>query len=678
MKEKARLEIERLRREIERHNFMYYVENSPEISDREFDGLMQRLIDLEAAHPEFRSQDSPTMKVGGAPVEGFARIRHETPMLSIEFVRTAEKLREFDGRARKKLGRAPSGWVVEPKIDGVAVSLRYERGVLVRGGTRGDGNEGDDITANLSAVRDIPLRLDPLGRAGQAPEVLEVRGEAYMTWAAFENLNLKLREAGEQAFANPRNSTAGTLKLLDSRTVAARKLSFAAHGTGSPVGERFGTYTEIREYFRNAGIPAASPAERCKDMEEVISLIGRREEERRNLPFPSDGIVIKADDLDERESIGFAPKYPRWAIAFKFDAEAAMSSILSVDFQVGQSGQVTPVANMESVELGGTVVSRASLHNFEMTDRKDIRRGDRVIVEKAGEIIPYVVRSIIELRSGDAEPLRPPDACTVCGGPLTPDEARIAVSCGNAGCPGRIKAQLRLYASRGAMDIEGLGDRLIDLLVDGGLARSPADLYALGAADFESLERMGPKSAAALVSAIEASKGRGLARLLFALGIQHVGAEAARKIAARFGSLAAVMSAGLSELEDAEAVGPVLAASVHDFFRDGGNRALVDRLASAGVAMGNEAPAAESEPGPLHGKTVVVTGRIEGHTRESIEDLLRGMGASVAGSVSGKTSFVLAGEDAGSKAEKARGMGIPVIGYEEFLTSWNPQKGQKP
>jgi DNA ligase (NAD+) len=576
-------------------------------------------------------------------------------MLSMDNTYTPQDLRRFDERVRKDLDRPPAGYVVEPKIDGVAVNLLYRDGVLSVGSTRGDGHHGDDISGNIATIRLIPLRLD----AGSSPPaVLEVRGEVFLTWSAFEALNARRTAEGLPLFANPRNAAAGTLKSLDPKVAAGRGLSFAAHGTGDCDPGRFRSYTEVRDFFAAAGLPAVGPVDLCSDMDEVTALLPRREEKKDDYPFPADGLVVKVNALAEQETLGVTAKSPRWAMAFKFEAASAVTTLVSVDFQVGQSGQITPAANLTPVSLAGTTVRRASLHNFEDLTRKDVRVGDRVLITKAGEIIPYVVRSLPEMRRGGETAIEPPASCPVCGA----DTARegVAVRCSDPACPGRLRARLRHFASRTAMNVEGLGDKLVYALVDAGLVKDPSDLYRLHADDLAALDRMGEKSARNLLRSLEESKDRGLARLLFALAIRHVGSSAARNLAHAFGTIEALAAADKETLTALDEIGPAIADALIAFFAKAENRRLLDALALAGVRLDEPQDSSEPGPKPLAGSTVVLTGTFEGYSREALKSHLASLGAKVTGSVSRKTSFVLAGENPGSKVEKAKELGIEV------------------
>jgi len=657
-------QIEKLRAEIERHNRLYYVEAAPEISDRRYDRLMDRLRELEAAHPELITPDSPSRRVGGEPVEGFESVTHAAPMLSIDNTYNQADLREFDARVARGLGEgAGYSYTIEPKIDGVAISLRYEQGRLVLAATRGDGRTGDDITNNARTIRAIPLRL--AGR--DVPDVVEVRGEVYWPTDAFDRYNARRVRAGEEPFANPRNATAGTLKQLDPKMVAERKLSFLAHGFGEMSETGAETAWELTERLRRWGVPVSAEMRRCESIDEAWQYIVQFQARRRRLPYEVDGAVVKVDRLDQRDRLGATGKYPRWCIAFKYEAEQAESVLLDVDFQVGRLGTITPVARLSPVHLAGTTVSNASLHNFDQIRRLGVRIGDAVLVEKAGEIIPQVVEVIEDKRPRDARPIVEPTGCPVCEGPVARDEGGVYLRCVNPECEAQLRERLRFFAGRNQMDIEHLGPALIDQLIDAGLVRHFADLYSLTVEQLTPLERMAARSARNVVDAIAESKSRGLARLLAGLGIRHVGGRAAEVLAGHFGSMDAIAAASEEELTEVAEIGPIIAASVHRFITSAAGRDAVARLKAAGVSV--QAPAARAgEPTarPLAGKTVVVTGTLSDFSRGEAEAAIKAAGGRAASSVSPKTDFVVVGEKAGSKADKARQLGVEVIDEAEF------------
>ena len=667
--EDPRTEVERLRREVARHDHLYYVEARPEISDAEYDRLFRRLRDLEAAHPELASPDSPTQRVGGKPLGAFAVVTHARPMRSLDNTYDAGELREFDGRVRKGLGQGAAwDYFVDPKIDGVACSLRYEGGVLALAATRGDGVSGDDITANVRTIRDVPLRL-----AGDAPAVLEVRGEVYLPRAAFAKHNARREAEGLEPHQNPRNAAAGALKLLDSREVARRGLRFFPHGMGEVVGLAVERHTTWLARLRAFGFAVNPHGRACADIDAVVAYAAEFEGLRAGLPYETDGLVVRVDALALVERLGATSHHPRGLIAYKYAAEQAVSRVLAVETSVGPSGQLTPVAHLEPVRLAGTTVSRANLHNFAEVARKDIRVGDHVVVEKAGEIIPYVVRSLPERRTGVEVEVAAPAACPACGTPAVRAEGEIHWACPNRACPAVLKGVLRRFAWRRAMDVDGLGEKLIDQLVERGLVRSVADLYRLKESDLVRLERMGKRSSQALLAALEGSKARGLARLLHALPIPHLGESTGKELAARAGSLDRLLAADAATLEAELGLGPVVSADVAAWFQDPENRALLEDLRGLGLVLEHTGPArpvagvdGQAAPGaggasPLAGKTFVITGTLPRRSRDEAQAAIEAAGGKVTGSVSKKTDYLLAGEKAGSKLDKATALGVPVL-----------------
>lgn len=658
-------EIAELRAEVERHNRLYYVDAAPEISDREFDRLMKRLEELEAEHPELLTPDSPTQRVGGEPLTGFRTVNHAVPMLSIDNTYSYDEIREWDARIRRALSPKESiRYAVELKVDGVAVSLRYEDGLFVLGATRGDGERGDDITANLRTVREIPLRL-----VHAPPPLLEVRGEVYMTNSELARLNELRRALEETPFANPRNSTAGSLKLLDPKLCGQRRLRFISHGLGEVSGLDATSYEDVLGKMKKWGVPV-SPYNKVFDtIDEVVEHAHAWETKRNELDFQTDGLVIKVDDLGQRDRLGNRSKSPRWVIAFKYEAEQAITKILDITVQVGKTGKLTPVADLSPIPLAGTTVKRASLHNADEILRKDVRIGDTVVIQKAGEIIPQVVRVETDSRDGSERIYHFPKECPSCGGPVEREPGEVDFHCVNppSKCPDQLKEWIRWYAHRDAMDIEGLGSKLIDQLVDRGLVRSLADLYRLDVPTLADLERMGKKSAQNLVDALTESKTRSLDRFLTGLTIRHVGTRNAEVLAERFSTLEAIRQASLQDLESVPEIGPVVAASVHEFFQDTENQRLLDELLEVGVhpKAHKRVPAAAGTL-PLMGKTFVLTGTLERHSRSEAEALIKQRGGKVTGSVSKSTSYVVAGADPGSKLDKAKQLKIPVIDEDEM------------
>jgi len=655
--------IEKLRAEIRRHDHLYYVEARPEISDRRYDALMAELKSLEEKHPELVTADSPTQRVGGEPIEGFRTVGHSVPMLSIDNTYNESDLRQFDARVRGALGDLRFRYLVDPKIDGVAVSLRYEGGRLVLAATRGDGWRGDDITSNARTIRSVPLRLG----GPRPPDVLEVRGEVYWPVKSFAAYNRKRAEAGLETFANPRNGAAGTLKQLDPRIVAGRGLAFCAHGFGEVSQRLADRASEVMAALGRWGIPISRHMKVCKDIDEVIACVHEWAIVRSEVDYATDGMVVKVDELSARELLGQTSRHPRWCIAYKYQAERAETVLREVSLQVGRLGTITPVAHFDAVRLSGTTVSNASLHNFDQVERLDVRVGDTVVVEKAGEIIPQVVQVNFQKRPRDSVVIQPPRKCPKCRGAVARDEGGVYLRCVNPECPAQLRERLKFFAGRGQMDIENLGPAVIDQLVGRGLVRHFADLYRLRPEQLVELERMGRKSSENLIRAIEASKHRGLARLLAGLGIRHVGGRAAEVLAERFGDLDAVAAASIEELTDIDEIGPVIAESIRRFFDSDAGRGAVRRLKDVGVKMTAEMTAAPAGgAGPLEGKTVVVTGTLDHFSRKEAEDAIRAAGGRAAAGVSKNTDFVVVGASPGSKADKARALGVEIIDEAEF------------
>ena len=666
--EKARKRHEELAAKIREYDYAYYVLAKPLISDREYDSLYHELLDLEKEFPELITPDSPTQRVGGQPLTEFKPYHHAIPMMSLDNTYSQEEVREFVNRVQRLLPGEKLVWLLEPKIDGVAVNLRYEHGILVAGATRGDGVTGDDITANLKTIRSVPLRL-----AGHsAPPVLEVRGEVYMTKAGFQKLNDERAAQGEELFANPRNAAAGSLKQLDPRIVASRPLDILLYGIGQIQGAPPpSTQLDLLEWLRKLGLKTPERTWLCKSLEELINAIAELDKVRRDFPYETDGAVIKLNSIAQRERCGATAKAPRWAIAYKYAPEQAETILKDITIQVGRTGALTPVAELEPVLLAGTTVSRATLHNEEDLRRKDIRIGDRVIIEKAGEIIPIVVRAVTEKRTGHEKPFRFPSRCPECGTSVTRDtadgEGGVIVRCPNYDCPAQIRGRIEHWCSRGAMDIEGGGEVLVAQLVKTGLVHDVSDLYQLKLEQVASLERMGEKSAKNFLDAVEASRKRDLWRLIHGLGILHVGAGVAKNLARHFPNLDAIMNASVEELMKAEDVGEVIAQSIVQWTSQDRNRNLIERLRKAGLNFESSMHHSAAAAGPLAGKTFVLTGTLPSMSREEATAKIEALGGRVSSSVSKKTDFVLAGEEAGSKLEKARKLGIPVIDEAEFL-----------
>ncbi len=664
----AKQEITQLREEIGKHDRLYYVEAAPVISDREYDKLMQRLQELEKKHPDLVTPDSPTQRVGGEALEGFDQVRHAVPMLSIDNTYSPEELKEFDQRVRKLLGKEPFQYVVEQKVDGVSVSLRYENGLLAQAATRGDGEVGDDITANVRTIRDIPLRLNEHAKH-KLPARLEVRGEIYMTSAELSRLNKINQERGTILLKNPRNATAGTLKQLDPRLAAERRLRFFAHSEGALDDLPVQDHTGFFDFMKQLGLPVVAHSQPLATIDEVLQYCDADFENRHSLPYETDGMVVKVDQYALRGKLGFTSKAPRWVIAYKVELWQSTTTIKSITLQVGKTGVITPVAELAPVDIAGSTVSRVSLHNFDDIAHKDIRLGDSVVVEKAGKIIPHVVRVELEKRPELSRPYHPPKKCPECGGDVEKDEGGVYLRCINASCPAQLKERLRFFASRQAMDIEGLGPAIIDQLVDNNLVKSIPDLYDLTLEKLADLERMGTKSAQNLVDGIAASKERGLGRLLTGLTIRHVGERNARILAQEFGSVDRFLAADEQRLAQIDGIGPIVAESIAHFCQDKHNHQLVERLRSAGLKLTEEQKAklAPDASNPIAGNTFVVTGTMEKFGRDEIEQLIRDLGGKTSSSVSKKTNYVVAGEKAGSKLDKAKELGVKVLSETEFL-----------
>ncbi len=665
----ARRRAAELRDRIEHHNQLYYAEAKPEISDREYDLLVKELEELEARFPEIRTPDSPTQRVGSdlAPLEAFETHRHAVPMLSISNTYNPDELREFDDRVKRFLGiDEPVAYVVEIKIDGVAVSLRYEDGTLLVGATRGDGFVGDDITSNLKTIHTIPRRIECPKRA----RVLEVRGEVFMENKAFEKMNRQRAERGETAFANPRNATAGSLKLLDPRIVAQRPLTCYMYSFGETDYPVPGTQWEFLRYIEKLGFRVNADRKLCRNIEEVFTYIEKWEPRRQELPYNTDGLVIKVNRRDWQADLGATAKSPRWVVAYKFSAEQAETRLNDVAWQVGRTGAVTPVANLEPVFLAGTTISRATLHNIDELGRLGIKIGDRVVIEKGGDIIPKVVRVLDSLRVGDEKSIRIPKKCPVCSEELHRDPEEVALRCVNLSCPAQVKERLLHYASRNAMDIEGLGDKIVDQLVDKGLVEDPADLYGLTVDQIADLERMAQKSAQNLVDAIDGSKTRPLANFTFALGIRYVGVASARDLSRAFGTLKRIRNASLDDLLAVEGIGDVVAQSIRDFFESDRNQETIDRLLEGGVAPPEDKTAREraaSRSDAFADKTFVLTGELGSMSRTEARAEIENRGGKVTGSVSRKTDAVIVGASPGSKLDKARQLGIDTWDEKKFL-----------
>ena len=669
--------ITELREQIRHHENRYYVLNAPEISDEQFDALLHELERLEAEHPDLVSPTSPTQRVGGRISEGFATVEHLQPMLSLDNAYTEEELRAFDERVRKGagLGDAPVDYVAELKIDGLSIALTYEDGCLVRGATRGDGTRGEDVTANVRTIRAIPLAL-----AGAPAGRLEVRGEVFLPRDSFARINREREEEGEPLFANPRNAAAGTMRNLDPSLVATRRLGAYAYQLVTGIPAISHRHSETLAMLERWGLPVERHHQVCRGIDEVVAFCQTWAEGREALPFDTDGVVIKLDDLELRARLGTTAKFPRWATAFKFPAQQAHTRLLRIAVNVGRTGANTPYAVLEPVFLAGSTISMATLHNADDIARKDFREGDTVVIEKAGDVIPRVIAPILSLRPPEATPWVMPSTCADCGSRLHRDEDEVVWRCENTSCPARLRRSLEHFASRSAMNIEGLGEALVDQLIEQSLVHDFADLYHLEAAQLEALvvAPKAPRSERAtarklgkvgrnVAEQIDRSRRNDLSRLVYGLGIRHVGEKAAATVARHLRTMEAILDAPVEALQAVPDVGPVVAASIRSFAEEPRNRELVGKLKAAGVNMASLQPPVEQvAAGPLAGKTVVLTGTLASMTREEATAAVERLGGKVAGSVSRRTSFVVAGAEAGSKLEKARSLGIEVMDEDEF------------
>ena len=648
-------EILELRKELNQANFEYYVKDDPTMSDYDYDHKLRRLEELEGAHPELVTPDSPTQRVGGKALESFTQVTHRVPLESLQDVFDFDELRAFDQRVR---GVEPKvSYSVEPKVDGLSVALEYQDGQFVRGATRGDGLVGEDVTENLKTVKSIPLSIPDV------PGTLIVRGEVYMPKKVFHALNEEREKRGEALFANPRNAAAGSLRQLDPKIAAQRRLDIAVFNIQWAENENFHSHTQGINYLADTGFQV-SPHVSCSTIEEAVAQVQAIGEGRENYPFDIDGAVIKVDDLAQRQTLGSTAKFPRWAAAYKYPPEVKPSRLTDIVIQVGRTGVLTPKAVLEPVRLAGTTVTNATLHNQDFITEKDIRIGDTVLVRKAGEIIPEVLSVVMEKRPDDAVPYRFPEVCPECGAPVARDEDGAHIRCTGAECPAQLLRNLAHFASRDAMDIEGLGIAVVENLVKAGLVKTPGDLYFLHEEDVAELERMGKKSAQNLLSAIEKSKSQDLSRLLFAFGIRQVGQKAGKILAQRFGSLDNLQSATVEELTQVDDIGAITAQSIVDWFASPQSQHLIARLKEAGVNMQAEQ---KGEDQRFAGKTFVLTGTLDRFTRAEATKMIEDRGGKAAGSVSKKTTYVVAGEAAGSKLRKAQELGVPVLTQEEFL-----------
>ena len=655
--------IRELREQVEHHNYRYYVLDDPEVSDARYDQLMGELKRLESEHPEFVTPQSPTQRVGAQPSREFGEITHAVPMLSLDNAFTEQDVLDFDRRVRGRLDVEQVSYSAEPKIDGLAISLRYESGKLMQAATRGDGTKGEDVTANVRAIASVPLVL-----RGKAPAVLEVRGEVFMARRSFENLNRRAAEKGEKTFVNPRNAAAGSLRQLDPSITASRALDLFLYGLGATDGWTMPRrHSDVLAALREFGLRTCPETAVVDGVVGCLAYYARIGAARAALGYDIDGVVYKVDRLDWQRDLGFVARAPRWATAHKFPAQEETTVVRDVEFQVGRTGALTPVARLEPVFVGGVTVSNVTLHNMDELARKDVRIGDTVVVRRAGDVIPEVVRVIPDLRPRGAKVVELPARCPVCASHVTRAEGEAVARCtGGLVCQAQRRESLRHFASRRAMDIEGLGDKLVEQLVDAGRIETPADLYTLTAAELAGMDRMGEKSAANLVAALERSKRATLPRFLFALGIRDVGEATALALAEHFGALAPLEAASLDDIQQVRDVGPVVAQHVRDFFDEARNRKVIDALRRAGVTWPELKRARAAAAGPLTGETLVITGTLSGMSRDEARDAARQAGASVTDSVSKRTTLLVVGTDAGSKLKKAQELGVRIVDEDEF------------
>lgn len=659
----AEKRINDLREQINYHNYLYYVLDSPEISDAEYDRLMQELVDLEKAYPDLVTPDSPTQRVGAPPLEEFKSVTHTIPMLSLSNTETEAETLEFDKRIKRFLHFSKSQsieYVAEPKLDGLAVEVVYEGGRLKVGSTRGDGFTGEDVTLNLKTIRTVPLNL--IKRHTTIPERLEVRGEVFMGLKDFRELNRHREETGEPSFANPRNASAGSLRQLDPNITAKRPLDIFFYGIGEVSGRRFETHWDILQTLQKWGLKTNSLNRLCQGIDDAVNYYREIGGRRDSLEYEIDGVVIKINSLNLQDRLGTVARSPRWAVAFKFEPRQAITRILKIDAHVGRTGILTPVAIMEPVRIGGVTVSRSTLHNQDEIDRKDVRAGDWVLVQRAGDVIPEVVRVVISKRTGKERPYRLPDKCPVCGSDVLKED--VYYRCTGINCPAQLKERIRHFASRRAMDIEGMGEKLTEQLVDKGLVKNISDIYYLTKEQLSALERMADKSAQNIIDAIEGSKGRELHRVIYALGIRHVGEQTAKLLVQRFGNIEKIMSASEEDFQEIETIGTEIAHSVVKFFDQKNNVREIDRLRGAGVEFPSVHRIKEEK---LKDKVFVFTGTLKSFTRDTAKERVESLGGHVASSMSKTTDFVVAGEEPGSKARKAKELGVKIITEDEFL-----------
>ena len=652
--------IKKLRDIIRLHDFKYYVENSPEISDQEYDNLMKQLKDLEEQNPALVTKDSPTQRVGEQPIEGFKKLKHKVPMLSMDNTYSADELREFDKRVRKNLSKEIIDYAVELKIDGASVSLQYRDGLFEKGATRGDGKTGDDITQSLRTIKSIPLVVQ---KNKDFPSLLEIRGEVYLDRTTFNNINNQKKKNNEELFANPRNAAAGSLKLHDPRIVSDRSLNIFTYGVGSSSSPLPDSQYDLISYLKKSGFKANTNIKRCKGIDEVISYCDKWQDKRKELDYDIDGMVIKVDSIPYQKALGSTTKAPRWMIAYKFPAERAITKLKNITVQVGRTGSLTPVAELEPVLLSGSRVSRATLHNLDDILRKDIRIGDTVVIEKAGEIIPQVIAPLLSKRVGKEKLFDMPKRCPVCLSKVVQYPDEVAIRCDNIACPAQQKERLRHFASRQAMDIEGLGEAVVEQLIDSKLVNDYADIYELKKSDILKLERMADKSADNLLDGIARSKEQNLSRFIYALGIRHVGIHTADILAREFNSIEKIIKSDIDSLILINDIGPIVAESVCDFFKRSDTKIVLRKLKKAGLKMQEDLGSID---GKLKGMSFVFTGSLQTLTRAKAQDFVKKLSGSVSSSVGKSTTFLVAGKDPGSKLDKAKKFGIKVISEAEF------------
>lgn len=661
-------QVEELREKVRYHEHRYYVLDDPEISDAEFDRLMEKLKALEAAHPEFVTPDSPTQRVGGQPRAGLVTVRHRAPMLSLDNVYNYDELAEWDRRVRQGTGREAVDYVCELKLDGLGISVLYKDGILERGVTRGDGTQGEDVTANVKTIRSLPLRIDTAAakRAG-LPGSFEVRGEVILDFKAFQEANEQREAAGEPRFANPRNAAAGSVRVLDPSITARRRLDAYVYNLLVNGRVPLKTHADVLDTLKKLAFKVNPHWRHCRTLEDVIAFCDEWAEQRDTLDYEIDGVVVKVNSTGLQEELGATAKAPRWAIAYKYPARQATTRVRDIRVQVGRTGTLTPVADLEPVPIGGVTVSRATLHNEDQIRRLGLKIGDFVVVQRAGEVIPEVVKVIESKRKeikGELREFKMPGRCPVCGGRVSRAEGEVALRCINARCPAKLKESLIHFASRRAMDIDGLGEKLVEQLVDKGVVKDVADLYSLKLEELASLERMAEKSAQNLLDETKASKSRGLARALFALGIRFVGERTAELLAEHFGALDRIAAASEEELLQVVEVGPTVAASIVEFFQEKGNQQVIEKLRKAGLVLKEKR--ARPKDTRLAGKTFVLTGTLAKRSREEAKELIESLGGKVTGSVSKNTDYLVVGAEPGSKLDKARALGVPVLDEAAF------------